>query len=188
MTSAQRGARIFTSNKLNYSHIGLYLNTHLLLKLITPLTCSYLSTSKYHSIQQQYMSSAISSMDYNKTWPISFRYGDQKYCGLQLNHLEIEALIRKISHLHILLFKPFTSQLVLAMLAWYQHVSGLSYQVLEKHSFTMHHINSLWINDLVRLLKKYNVELKLRDMFLTKHQRHNDRHILDDILIYTSST
>ena len=52
----------------------------------------------------------------------------------------------------------------------------------------MHHINSLWLNNLARLFKKHKVELKLRYTFLTKHQRHNDRHILDDILIYTTST
>ena len=31
------------------------------------------------------------------------------------------------------------------------------------------------------------VELKLKDTFMTKHQRHNDRHIIDDILTHTSS-
>ena len=36
-------------------------------------------------------------------------------------------------------------------------------------------------------VKKYKVELKLRDIFITKHQRHNDRHILDDIITHTSS-
>ena len=111
MTSAQRGAKIFTSIKLNHSHIGMYLKTHILPKLIIPFACSHLSTSQCHSIQQQYMSSAISSMDYNKTWPTSLRYGDHKYCGLQLKHLETEALIRKMYHLRTFLFKPHTSQL-----------------------------------------------------------------------------
>ena len=187
MVPAQRRASIFTSSKLNHSHIGIYLKTHLFPKLITPLACSHLSTTQHHSIQQQYITSAISSMGYNKTWHLSLRYGDHKYCGLQLKHLETEALIRKISDLRILLFKPHTSQLVLAMLAWYQHVSGISYPVLKKHSFTMHHINSIWINALVRLLKHYKLELKLRDALITKHQRHNDRHILDNILTRTSS-
>ena len=126
-------------------------------------------------------------MGYNKTWSISLRYGDHKYCGLQFKHLETEALIRKISHLRILLFKSHTSQLVLVMLDWYQHISEISTPVLEHHPFTMHHINSPWINDLVHLLKKYKVELKLKDTFITKHQRHNDRHVLDDILTHTSS-
>ena len=92
-------------------------------------------------------------MGYNKTWPVSLRFGDHKYCGLQLKHLETEAMIRKISHLRILLFKPHTSRLVLAMLAWYQNVSGISYPVLEQNIFTMDTINSLWLNDLVRLIK-----------------------------------
>ena len=153
MMSAQRGTRIFTSSKLNNSNIRMYLKTHLFPKLITPLACSQLSTSQYNSIQKQYISSAISSTGYNKTLPNSLRYVDHKYCRLQLKHLKTKALIRKIPHLRILLFKPHTSQLVLAMLAWYQYVSGLSYSVLEQYPFTLYHINSLWLNDLVRLLK-----------------------------------
>ena len=58
-------------------------------------------------------------MSYNKTWPVSLRFGDHKYCGLHLKHLETKAMIRKISHLRILLFKSHTSQLILAMLTWY---------------------------------------------------------------------
>ena len=96
-------------------------------------------------------------------------------------------MIRKISHIRILLFKPHTSQLVLETLAWYQHVSGISYPVLEQHPFTMDHINSFWLDDLVRLTKKYKVELKLRKKIITQRQRHNDRHLLDDILTHTSS-
>ena len=145
----------------------MYLNTHLFSKLITPLACSHLSTTQYQFIQQQCITSAISSMGYNRTWPVSLRFGDQKYCGLQLKRLETEAMIRKIFHLHILLFKSQTSQLVLVMLAWYQHVSGISYSVLEQHPFTMDRMNSFWLNDLVRLLKKYKVELKLRNTFIT---------------------
>ena len=109
----------------------MYLKTHLFPKLTTPLACFHLFTNQDKSIQQQYITSAISSMGYNKTWPVSLRYGDHKYCGLQLKNLEIEALIRKLSHLRILLFKPHTSQLFLVMLAWYQYVSGISYPVLE---------------------------------------------------------
>ena len=93
LASAPRGSRIFTSSKLIHSRIGMYLKTHLFPKLITALACSNFSSSQYHSIQQQYIASAISSMGYNKTWHISLRYGDHKYCGLQLKHLETEALI-----------------------------------------------------------------------------------------------
>ena len=97
----------------------MYLKTHLLPKFLAHLACSQLSTSQYNSVQQKYTSSAICLMIFNKIWPINLRYGDHKYCGLQLKYLETEALIKKISNLHILLFKPHTSQLVLAMLVWY---------------------------------------------------------------------
>ena len=131
---------------------SMYLKTHLFPKLITPLACSHLSTNQYKYIQQQYITSAISYMGYN-TCPVSLKHGDHKYCGLQLKHLEIEALIRKISHLRLLLFKTHTSQLVLAILAWYQHVSVISFPVLEQYPFNLDYINSLWSNDFVRLIK-----------------------------------
>ena len=66
-------------------------------------------------------------------WPIEFRFGDNPYCGLQLKHLEIELLVKKIYSLRQLLFKPDTSQFVLNILAWYQHVSGFSFRILENH-------------------------------------------------------
>ena len=52
----------------------------------------------------------------------------------------------------------------------------------------MHQINSLWLNDLFRLLKKYNVELKLQDTIVKKSQRQKDRHIMNDILTTINST
>ena len=73
------------------------------------------------------------------------------------------------------------------MLAWYQHVSGISFPVLEQHLFNLDYINILWLNDFVRLMKKYKIKLKLRTTFITQIQRHNDRHLFDDILTYTSS-
>ena len=187
-TWSQRISRIFASSKLNHYHIGIYLKTYLLPTLLTSLACSHLSTSQYNSVQQQYTSLAISSLTFNKTWPNILRYGNHQYCGIQLKYLESEALIRKISHLRILHFKPHTSQLVLVILAWYQHVSEHLHPLLKQHPFTMHHINSLWFNDLVRLLKKYNVELKLQDTVLTKYQRQNNRYIMNDILTNISST
>ena len=95
----------------------MYLKTNILPKFLTPLVYSHLSTSQYNSVQQQYTISSISSMGFNNAWTISLRYGDHEHYSFQLKHLEIEALNRHISNLHILLFKPRTSQLVLPMLA-----------------------------------------------------------------------
>ena len=140
----------------------MYLKTHIFPKLITPLACCHLSTKQYNYIQQQYITSVISSMGYNKMWQVSLRYGNHKYCGFQLKHLKTEALIRKISHLCILLFKPHTTQLVLVMLVWYQHVSRISFPVLEQHPFNLDYINSLWLNDLVRLIKKIQSRIEIK--------------------------
>ena len=49
-------------------------------------------------------------------------------------------------------------------------------------------INSVWITDFIRLLKKFKVQLKLRNTNINQHQRQNDRFIMDDVHQYMSST
>ena len=125
-------------------------------KTFSPLACLHLSTAQYHSVQKQYTSLAIS------LWA-TIEHGQTALDTETINIVDPTQTPRnrgarqEISHLRILLFKPHTSQPVLAILAWYQHVAGLSYPVLEHRPFTMYHINSLWLDNLVRLLKKYNV-------------------------------
>ena len=95
-TYAQRGARIFRRSNLNHYQIKNYLKTYLLPKLMTTLACSHLSANQYYSVQKQYTISAISSIGYNRTWPKDLRYGCHQYCRLQLKHLKIEALVKKM--------------------------------------------------------------------------------------------
>ena len=91
-------------------------------------------------------------MGYHNTWSLALRYGDYKYCGLQLWNLELESLIRKIQKIQILLMKPDISKLVTTMLAWYQHFAEFPFPVLEKYSQYVNYTNSCWINNLVRIL------------------------------------
>ena len=51
-------------------------------------------------------------MGYNYTWSVALRFGDHKYCGLKLHHLESETLIQKIQYLLLLLMKQDTSKLI----------------------------------------------------------------------------
>ena len=93
---ALRGARIISSSKINRYHITLYLKTHIHLKLMSPLVCTFLTSRQYTAIQNLYISPVLSAMGYNHTWPVTLHYGDHKYCGLQLRNLESETLIQKI--------------------------------------------------------------------------------------------
>ena len=92
-----RSSHIISSNTLNRYHISLYLKIHLHPRLMPPLAFSYLSTNWYNSIQHNFTSTALSSMEYNNTWSTALRYRDHKYYGLQLRNLEPESLIRKKS-------------------------------------------------------------------------------------------
>ena len=151
---ALREARIISSSKMNRFHIALYLKTHLHPKLMSPLVCTFFTSKQYIAIQIFFISPALSAMGYNHTRPIALRYGDHKYCGLQLRYLESETLIRKIQQLQLLLMKPATSKYIYTMLAWYQHISGLSTPILEQHKHRVTYINSCWRNDFVKLLQK----------------------------------
>ena len=127
---------------MNRFHITLYLKTHLHPKIMSPLACTFLTSKQYTSIQNLYINPTLSTMSYNHTWPITLRFGNQKYYGLQLRHLESETLIQKIQQLQLLLMKPDTSKLINTMLAWYQHVSGLAFPILEKYLHSVNYINS----------------------------------------------
>ena len=51
----------------------------------------------------------------------------------------------------------------------------------------MNYINSCWLNDFVRLLRKYDVEIKLRTTYLQLLQRESDSFLMDRILTNYSS-
>ena len=74
------------------------------------------------------------------------------------------------------------------MFSWFQHIAGTSFPILEQNNQPPQHINSVWIKDFIRLLNKFNVQLKLRKTNIRKHQRQNDRFIMDYMHNYTSST
>ena len=167
---------------MNRCHITLYLKTHLHPKLMSPLACTFLTSKQYTAIQNLYISLALSAMGYNHTWSVALRYGDHKYCGLQLRKLESETIIQKIQQLQLLVMKPDTSKLIFTMLAWYQHVLGLGSPILEQHPYSVNYINSCWLNDFVRLLRKYDVEIKLRTTYLQPLLRENDSFLMDRIL------
>ena len=67
------------------------------------------------------------------------------------------------------------------MFSWFQHIAGTSFPILEQKHQPTQHINSVWITDFIRLFKKFNVKLKLWKTTIRKHQRQNDRFIMDDI-------
>ena len=158
------------------------------MKLFFPLTTSSLSESQYIRINKAHIPQALSSMGFNKTWPIALRFGCHPYGGLQLKHIEVEALIRKLRSVNDLLHKDDTSKAVKLLFHWYQTAAGISHPVLENPKHSTEYVNSKWTNDLIRMLSKYHVKIKLPDTNIPKLQRFNDKFIMDDILSYISST
>ena len=186
--TAQDGARILASKPFSHFQARIYLNSHLNMKLYFPLTTSSLPEAQYTRINKAHIPQALSSMGFNKTWPIALRFGCHPYGGLQLKHIEVEALIRKLRSVHDLLHKDDTSKAVKLLFHWYQTAAGISHPVLEMPNQSTEYVNSKWTNDLIRMLAKYHVKIKLPDTNIQKLQRFNDKFIMDDILSSISST
>ena len=72
-------------------------------------------------------------------------------------------LNKKIQCLRSLMNKEKTHKLILIMFSWYQHIAGTSLPILEQNNQPTKHLNSVWVTDFIRLLKKFNVQLKLRN-------------------------
>ena len=114
-------------------------------------------------------------MGFNRIWPLPLRYGCHSYGGLQLKHPQVESLIKNINAIQSIFSKPDTAPR-------YQLVASISTPILENHSFLLKYVNSVWTKDLLRLLHKYNVQLKMKLPYnYPPPQRNNDSYLMDDI-------
>ena len=140
---AKRGARIISANTFVNFQARLYNNTYLNNELYYPLPSISFSSKQYDLIHKAYIPQAISSMGYNRTWPLALRYGIHDYGGLKLKHCEVEALIRKIKAIQNLIVKTNSSKLITLIINWYQHTSGTTYSILENSPHSTTYVNSV---------------------------------------------
>ena len=57
----------------------MYRNMHLHPKIFHPFTCTSLSQQQYQQLKKEYTNPAISSIQYNRMWPLVMRYGTHNY-------------------------------------------------------------------------------------------------------------
>ena len=79
--------------------------------------------------------------------------------------------------IHDSLHKDDTSKAVKFLFRWYQSAAGISHPILEIPNHSTEYVNSKWTNDLIRMLAKYHVKIKLPDTNIQKVQRFNDKFI-----------
>ena len=107
---------------------------------------------------------------------MELRYGIHDYGGVQQKHCEVEALIRKIKAIQNLVVKPDSSKLILLLINWYQHASGTTYPILENPPHPTKYVNSVRMTNFVSLLSKYNIQIKIPNLFLPKKNRDTTTH------------
>ena len=67
--------------------------------------------------------------------------------------------------------KDKTQKLIIIVFSWFQHITGTSLPILENDNQTTKYVNSIWINDFIKLLKTIKVQLKLRSTNILKKSK-----------------
>ena len=150
-------------------------------KLTYPLVASSMSNTQLKSIQSIIHPSVIASKGFNRHWPEGLRYGNHKYCGLDLIDFRVEQRLRKIQLIHKLLFHPKHKILIQSIIEWYHISAGLTGQILANPSTKVNYINSIWFNDLLYFMAKSQITIHTNDFFSVNLQRNNDQSIMSEI-------
>ena len=123
------------NRKLNCCHMPHYYgHIHQLcsinLKLTYPQVTSSMNNKQLKLIHSLIHPSVIASKGFNRNWPEGLRYGNHKYCGLDILDYRVEQRLRKIQLLHKLLLHPKHKILLQGIIEWYQLSAGLIVQIL----------------------------------------------------------
>ena len=161
------------SRKLNCCHMPHYYgHIHQLCsinpKLAHPLVASSMSNKQLKSIQSIIHPSVIASKGFNRNWPAGLRYGNHKYCGLDLIHFRVKQQLRKIQLLHKLLFYSKHKILMQSIIEWYYISAGLTGQILANPSINVNYINSVWFNDLIHFMAESHITIYSTEFLTAK--------------------
>ena len=86
---AKEGAQILLSNPFNNYQASIYLNSHFMPTLTYPSTSECFNTKQHETIESTILSTAIAKMGFDRTWPISLRYGSHKFGGLGIKKKQL---------------------------------------------------------------------------------------------------
>ena len=100
----------------------------------------------------------------NMNFPISFWHGNHYYGSLNLLHIEIEKLAKKIKTMNLFLNDSIVKSLILFAVENYQLNSGLFKPILQYPNIDTKYINSVWISNLVHNMNKYKINLQVKSL------------------------
>ena len=126
-------------------------------------------------------------MGYKWTWSIALYYGSRDYDSFQINHSEVESLIRNIKAVHNLFVKADSNKVINLLFQWYQHTLNTTYPSLKDPPHLWNYVNNKWMNNCVFLLKRNKIKLKLPNSYTHIPQRYNDSFLMNDIRGIVSS-
>ena len=100
-------------------------------------------------------------MGINRNFPTRFRYGNHNYGSLNLLHIKIEQLIKKITTINLLLNDSIKKSLILIVIGNYQLNFGLCETILQYPNINTKYINIVWKSILVDNINKYKISLQV---------------------------
>ena len=121
-------------------------------------------------------------MIYFSSWPKELRYGIYHHCSFKLQHYGLEQLISKIPAIHKILNHNEYKYLFTNIIHLYQIASGITTQILENSAWKVDYVNSVWTAHLIKVLQKYNSQIKIENLFKIEPQRANNTSIMENEL------
>ena len=154
-------------------------------KLTYSLVVSSMNNKLLKLIHSLIHPSVIASKGFNRNWPEGLRYGNHKYCGLEMLDYRVEQRLRKIKLLHKLLLHPTHKILMQGIIEWYQLSAG--WQILVNPSIQVNYVNSIWLQDLLNFMATSQIKI-FTTTFLTANRQHkNDKSIMVEVSKMKSS-
>ena len=97
-----------------------------------PLLASSLSDKKLYSIQKRINPSVIVAKGFNRNWLIPLRYGNHKYCRLEISDSKVEQRLRKIQLMRKSCLNQRHKTIIQSIIEWYQLTTGVEEPILSK--------------------------------------------------------
>ena len=140
-----------------------------------------MTNKQLESIHRIIHPSVIASKGFNRNWPEGLRYGNHKYCGLDILDYRVEQRLSKIQLLHTLLLHPKHKILMQGSIEWYHIAAGLKEQILVTPFIQVNYVNRIWLQDLLNFMESSQISIFTTTFLTTTLQRKYGKSIISEV-------
>ena len=158
----------------------LFYSTMFLKGIGYPLAVSRLTTTQLHALQGPMVSLTLNRMRYNKRTARTLIFGPRNLGGLEFGSL---ATIQGAGKLILLLRHLRTpgqpQELLIVALDRFQYMAGVGFDIMEKPSRKLPHIEGVWLPTARDYLASIDGSMKITGIKIQPLERQGDQYIMD---------